>query len=547
MNLPAKKLTRSQRQEAAAIIAELERRQQKATAKTIYGLYEPTGEYGGRLVKCLQEQSGEYVEITPDQEPDVKLPIKLEKVLTTEARFIVLFGGRGGAKTLAVGNILASDAHDYGHKTLCMREHQNTIEDSVHAALSQLVSERHFDDVKITENAIRQNGQDWFKYRGLAKNPLGIQSAFGFKRGWTEEAQTISQKSLRSMTPTFREEGSQIIFTMNPLSSADPMSARFIEPFMIQLKQNGGIYEDHLHLVIWINYDENPWHRELETERRYDEEHMSEEEYGHVWLGHYNDSIQNAIIPTKHFDAAIDAHVKLGFKGEGARIASHDPSDEGDDDKGYALRHGSVILRCEAMDHGDVNDGSDWALGEAIKDQADVYVWDADGLGLGLKRDVSKTLDGKHMDWVMFHGGGSVEQPDSQYMDTSKHDSAKSRTNKEAFHNKRAQMYTRLADRFAMTYRAVTKGEYINPDDLISLSGDIGESNLSQLRSELCRIPLKPNNNGKIQIMSKEEMARKPLELPSPNMGDAVMQTMITPPRSSKAAKVKRKTRGWRH
>jgi hypothetical protein len=62
---------------------------------------------------------------------------------------------------------------------------------------------------------------------------------------------------------------------------------------------------------------------------------------------------------------------------------------------------------------------------------------------------------------------------------------------------------------------------------MISLSSSI--SCLDQLRAEVCRIPLKRNNLGKIQILSKVEMAKAPYRLPSPNMGDALMMSMISP------------------
>jgi len=63
-------------------------------------------------------------------------------------------------------------------------------------------------------------------------------------------------------------------------------------------------------------------------------------------------------------------------------------------------------------------------------------------------------------------------------------------------------------DRFYNTYLAVEKGKYIDPDNMVSLSSDI--ECLDQLRAEVCRIPQKPNGNGKIQILSKEEMKKKP-------------------------------------
>ena len=57
----------------------------------------------------------------------------------------------------------------------------------------------------------------------------------------------------------------------------------------------------------------------------------------------------------------------------------------------------------------------------------------------------------------------------------------------------------------------MVKGEYINPAEMISLSSEI--KCMDQLRAEVCRIPLKPNSSGKIQILSKVEMAKKPYEL----------------------------------
>jgi hypothetical protein len=77
---------------------------------------------------------------------------------------------------------------------------------------------------------------------------------------------------------------------------------------------------------------------------------------------------------------------------------------------------------------------------------------------------------------------------------------------------------------------------------MISLSSKIEK--IDQLRSEVCRIPIKKTNSGKIQIMSKIEMAKKPYEIPSPNMADALMMAMYRP--KPKLAQVKQiKFKGW--
>ena len=311
-------------------------------------------------------------------------------------------------------------------------------------------------------------------------------------------------------------------------------------PYEKELRSKG-YYEDDLRLIVWINYNDNPFFPDvLNHERLDDKARMSAAEYAHTWLGETYDEVDNSIIPVEWFEAAINAHEKLGFKGEGAIIASFDPSDEGGDAKGLAVRHGSVVLDVRESKIGDTNEGCDWAINESLKHNVDHFVWDGDGLGIGLKRQVDQALSGKKVDYHIFKGSEGVEHPDQDYIEVG-NDSGKRKTNKETFFNKRAQYYWKLRDRFYATYRAVEKGEYISPDDLISLSSDI--ENLDQLKSEVCRIPLKRNNNGKIQIMSKLDMSKKPYQLPSPNQADALMMSMIAP--EQKQTKVTLNFTGW--
>jgi phage terminase large subunit len=249
----------------------------------------------------------------------------------------------------------------------------------------------------------------------------------------------------------------------------------------------------------------------------HDRQTLSTAEYLHIWEGQFNDEVDGSIIPVDWFNAAIDAHIKLGFKPKGAKIASFDPSDEGGDAKGYALRYGSVILDVAESMQGDVNQGCDWALNRAIAANVDTFTWDCDGLGVSLKRQVNEALSGKKIDSIMFKGSEKPENPKKLFQDGIAND--------HTFKNKRAQYYWRLRDRFYNTYRAVTKGEYIDPDELISLSSDIDD--IDTLRSEVCRIPKKPNNNGLIQIKSKTDMLA--MGIPSPNMSDSLMMAMLIP------------------
>lgn len=513
----------------AAAALELKRR--VLAKKTVYGVYRPNGEYGGELVRCIQEVEGMYTEV--DDDPTIKIPEKLESFVTKKKRFKIALGGRSGGKSFTFGEVFIAEAKDYGHKTLCLREMQNSIEDSVHALLSAGIKRTGYECFDITKAAITIDNDDVFKFKGLARNPDSVKSMYGFKRSWSEEAQSLSHSSITMLTPTIREEDSELWFSLNPGSSADPISQRFLQPFYADLLRDG-FYEDDLHLIVWINYKDNPWHsKELEQERAYDQRLLSGAAYNHKWLGHYNDEVDGSIISVEWFNAAIDAHEKLGFKAQGARFVSHDPSDSGDDAKGLAYRHGSVFIDvCENLSN-DVNDGCDWSLEYADDINADYYNWDCDGLGVSLRRQVSNFFEDKKVTFEEYRGSHSVDRPNQPYDPEAS--GGRPKSNKETFKNKRSQYYWALRDRFHRTYRAVTLGEYYDPDTLISLSSKI--KSMDKLRAEICRIPLQENNNGYIQIMSKKDMKRLH-SIESPNMADAMVMSLAINSRS-KAKKAK--------
>jgi len=470
--------------------------------------------------------------------PKMLIPEKLLPLVNRKKRFKVLIGGRGSAKSVTIADLLLMKAQTEGVKVGCFREYMNSIDDSVHALLGAEIARLELAGFTVQNNAIRHVNGAEFKFKGLARNPEGIKSAHGFKYFFVEEAQTISFESLKNLTPTLRLEGSEIWMAGNPRSSADPFSQRFIKPFEKELRRDG-FYEDDLHLIIWINYTDNPLFPDvLNQEREHDEKTLSRALYRHIWHGEYYDEVDNTIVPVEWFDAAIDAHTKLGFEPSGAVIAAHDPSDEGGDAKGFCVRKGSVILDVREKTTGDVADGMDWALHLSDKRQIDHFVWDCDGLGVSLKRQVDSELRGKRVEYFMFKGSEAAEDPKEIYCDKDK---TGGKSNKDTFLNKRAQYYWRLRDRFYSTYRAVVKGEYVDPEEMISLSSSI--KCLDQLRSEVCRIPLKRNNNGKIQIMTKLEMSKKPYELPSPNLADSLMMTMFTPKRKSQVEAIE--FEGW--
>lgn len=534
----------------AAAVLELKKR--KAQEKTVFGIVSPKD----GLLYSITQEAGEWIKT--DKEPDIYVAEKAERIIKSKKRFIVVIGGRGSTKSVLGVDIAIADAKDNSSRTYFLREFQSSIKNSVHSLVKSEVTRFGFPDFQTLDNSIKHKDESVFEFAGIARNIDSVKSTHGFKRFEVEEAQFISQTSLDVLTPSlrkgpknglpekFKDEHSliedisnndmddvSIIFVANPRSSADPFSKRFIEPYKKEIDKHG-YYEDDLHLIVKINHYDNPWFEDsgLESERAWDYENRDRAFYLHKWEGEYNDSIDGSIIKPEWFDAAVDAHklerLKKVFEPHGAKVAAHDPFDDGNDAGGYALRHGSIIKYVKSKESGEIDEVCDWATGLAHNHGADMFVWDGDGMGTGLKRQISIAFDGTKTKYRMFKGslsGKAQENAYDIYMPQMSDGYTESRTYAETFKNNRARFYTDLAARLYNTYRCVIKGEYIDPDEMISFDSD-GIDDLTGLRSQVCRIPLKDHQGGLIQIMSKKDM--KALGIDSPNESDSVMMSLIS-------------------
>lgn len=450
---------------------------------------------------------------------ELQIPAKLEPFITKKKRYKVAYGGRGGAKSMSIAGMLAHKVQVEQALVGCLREFQNSLDDSVFALLKSEVKRLRIPGYKNYNNKIEHGDGGGFRFRGLARSIDAIKSMFGFKYFWLEEGQFISDDSLKILTPTLREADSELWISGNPMSAADPFSQRFINPYQRELDRDG-FYEDDLHYIVKINYSDNPWFpKELEDERLHDYQMLPRALYDHIWEGAFNDSVDNALIMAEWFDTCVDAHTKLGFEPIGSIVAAHDPSDRGEDAKGYAIRHGSVVLEAIEKDTGDINEGCDWATGLAINSDADIFLWDCDGLGIGLNRQVNRAFEGKKTLVAQYKGSEKVDNPDAPYEPADKIAIQNQKTNKEAIKNCRAQYYFELRNRIYRTYIAVTQHVYTDPDTMISFDPEI--TDLTKLRAELCRLPIKPNPNGIFELYTKEEMFKK-FKIPSPNLADSV-------------------------
>jgi phage terminase large subunit len=478
------------------------------------------------------------------KEPTAFFPEIVKPMFLAPKRFMALIGGRGSGKTLVEGDHGLINMHDLGRNMMCIREFQSSVSDSVHAVLGSEIQRLELDNSDVTERTIKfTHNNAMARFMGLSRNPESVKSAFGFLDWWVEEAQFLSEKSLRVLTPTARKkpkkglpgkqkeiktneidmEDVRMVFCANPASSEDPFSQRFIVPFKAELDTNG-IYEDDLHLIIKMNWSDNPWFDEsgLEAERLFDLKNLPRGTYDWVWEGGFNDEIENGLIKPEWFDACIDAHIKLDMKEFGVSKVTHDPSDLGNDPKATLVRKGNIITNVMQRTDLDVNEGSDWALGVAINENADQYEWDVGGMGVTLKRDVNTALDNKRITVHQFNGAAKVDHPKSIYESSGASNVIQQKTWEQVCRNLRAQCYLKLRDRVYRTYKAVVDNKMTNPDELISFASTC--ENLTTLRAELCRMPIKPRSDGLFELYTKKEMREK-FKVRSPNCADTLMMS----------------------
>lgn len=437
-------------------------------------------------------------------------------------RIKVMFGGRGGAKTVSISKAALFMAAAEKKRILCLREFMNSIDDSVHSALKDEIETMGMSHLFNPLNtAIEGVNGSTFKYGQLARNLSSIKSKHDFDIAWIEEAETVSEKSIDVLEPTIRKAGSEVWYSFNPDDEFGAVYSRYVKPHLEHINKHG-FYEDDELYVVKVGLEDNPF---APDELIHASNKMKAENYKkwqHIWGGEVFGDYKDAIIQPEWVRASIDAHKKLGFDALGVKALGFDPADTGDDAKAIVMRHGSVITKGMKWLDGDLSEAIDITFDYAYEWRSDFIVYDSDGLGRGVKVGLDKRVEGKSITVVPYGGNDKKDNESQKYMDD--------KTNKETFKNKRAQYWWYLRDRFEATYNAVEKGVYCDPEKLISLSSEIED--LDTLRAELSRVNRKRGANSFIQIESKEDMKKR--EVKSPNMADALVMCFANPDMSTK-------------
>lgn len=159
---------------------------------------------------------------------------------------------------------------------------QNSIKESVQQLLTDKITKlgmtAHFD---VLRDEIKGKGRakgSQIIFKGMQTyNAENIKSLEGYDVAWVEEAQTLSEHSLRMLRPTIRKPGSEIWFSWNPRHDTDAVD-KFLR----------GPKPPRDSIVVNINWSDNPWFDQTALRQEMEDDFAADPEMAeHVWGGGY--------------------------------------------------------------------------------------------------------------------------------------------------------------------------------------------------------------------------------------------------------------------
>ncbi|PHM54544.1 PBSX family phage terminase large subunit [Xenorhabdus sp. KK7.4] len=227
----------------------------------------------------------------------IELPPKLISVFSGDYRYRGSYGGRGSAKTrtfalmTAIRGYMAAQNGQSG-VILCAREYMNSLEESSMEEVKQAIRSvpwlANFYD--IGEKYIRTKCRSVsYVFAGLRHNLDSIKSKARILIAWVDEAESVSEIAWTKLTPTVREEDSEIWVTWNPERDGSATDKRFRK----NPPKNS--------IIVEMNYGDNPWFPSvLEEERLSDQSRLDPSAYAWVWEGAYLENSDKQVLSNKY-------------------------------------------------------------------------------------------------------------------------------------------------------------------------------------------------------------------------------------------------------
>ena len=226
-----------------------------------------------------------------------QFPKKL-KFLFEPHPFKVIYGGRGGLKSMNMAGALVTMAASRKLRVLCTRETQTSIRESVHRQLADEIERLGLSSLYTVQqyNITSRCGSE-FIFAGLKHNTEAIKSIKGVNICWVEEAQTVSKESWEMLLPTIREPDSEIWVSFNPVLETDDTYRRWV------INPPPGA------VVVKTTYRDNPWFPENLRILMEHDKATDEATYRHVWEGECRSAVEGAVYGLEMQEAADEGRI----------------------------------------------------------------------------------------------------------------------------------------------------------------------------------------------------------------------------------------------
>ena len=223
-------------------------------------------------------------------------------------RYKGAWGGRGSGKSHFFGELLVDDSVSHpsetgvGLRAVCIREVQKTLKSSSKKLIEDKIISLKLGEAngfRIFKEVIQTPKDGLIMFQGMQDHTAdSIKSLEGMDRAWTEEAQTLSQTSLKLLRPTIRAEGSELWFSWNPRRKPDPVDVMLRQG----AKPTGAV-------VVNANWADNPWFPQVLEQERLDCLENEPEDYDHVWDGGYATVTKGAYFAKHIAQAKADGRI----------------------------------------------------------------------------------------------------------------------------------------------------------------------------------------------------------------------------------------------
>jgi len=278
------------------------------------------------------------------------------------ARYKGASGGRSSGKShFFAEEAVEAMVNDPSLRFVCIREVQRSLKFSAKSLIESKIWALGVGHLfTVLEREIRRNdGTGVMIFEGMQDHTSeSIKSLEGFGRAWVEEAQTLSDRSLRLLRPTIRNEGSELWFSWNPRHDSDPVDKFF----------RGGEKRKNA-ILVPVNWYDNPWFPAVLREEK-DQDYADDPEMAeHVWGGGYEIISQGAYYARRIAEAEKDGRV--GFFPHIPSLPVYTSWDIGVDDYTaiwfFQIRHEDRQPRVRVIDYFETdNSGPDTIIPAAL-------------------------------------------------------------------------------------------------------------------------------------------------------------------------------------